>query len=90
MTDIQSAITRLRAADEQHPDFWSTLHDHDADPQMVRDVVAVARAYVRKETVVHESLRAIIALADVEYTNAKYAGSALAHIANKAAEGLGE
>ena len=90
MTDLQSTITRLRQADEQHPDFWGTIRDRDADPQMVRDVMAVARAYARKETPSHEALRAIIALADFEYTNAKYAGSALAHIANKAAEGLGE
>lgn len=53
MTDLQIAITRLRAADEQHPDFWNTLRDRDADPQMIMDVVAVARAYVRKETTMH-------------------------------------
>ena len=56
MTDLQSSITRLRAADDQHPDFWNTLQDRDADPQMIRDVVAVAMAYVRKETVVHRML----------------------------------
>lgn len=53
MTDLQAAITRLRQADEQCPDFWNTLQDRDADPQMVMDVVAVARAYVRKETTMH-------------------------------------
>ena len=60
MTDLQSAITRLRTADEQHPDFWNTLQDRDADPQMVLDVVAVARAYVRKETVVHRMLERMV------------------------------
>ena len=60
MTDIQSAITRLRQADEQHPDFWGTIRDRDADPQMVMDVVAVARAYVRKETVVHRMLERMV------------------------------
>ena len=60
MTDIQSSINRLRAADEQHPDFWGTIRDRDADPQMVMDVVAVARAYVRKETVVHRMLERVV------------------------------
>lgn len=60
MTDLKIAITRLRQADEQCPDFWSTLQDRDADPQMVRDVVAVARAYVRKEAVVHQMLERAI------------------------------
>jgi len=60
MTGIQSAVTRLRLADEQHPDFWATIQDRDADPQMVRDVVAVARAYVRQETVVHRMLERLV------------------------------
>lgn len=60
MTDLQIAITRLRAADEQHPDFWQTLQDHIPDQQMLMDVVAVARAYVRKETVVHRALERVI------------------------------
>ncbi len=60
MTDIPSAITRLRQADEQNPDFWATIRDRDADPQMVLDVVAVARAYVRKETVVHRMLERVV------------------------------
>ena len=60
MTDIPSAITRLRQADEQNPDFWATIRDRDADPQMLRDVVAVARAYVRKETVVHRMLERMV------------------------------
>lgn len=60
MTDIQHSITRLRTADEQCPDFWQTLRDRDADPQMVRDVVEVARAYVRKETVVHRMLERVV------------------------------
>ena len=59
MTDFQSAIARLRAADDQHPAFWNTLQDRDADPQMLMDVVAVARAYVRKETVVHRMLERV-------------------------------
>ena len=59
MTDIQSAITRLRDADEQHPDFWGTIRDRDADPQMVIDVVNVARAYVRKETTMHFVLKQV-------------------------------
>ena len=37
-----------------------------------------------------QALLAIRELAAFEYTNDKYAGLALAHIANKAAEGLGE
>ena len=53
MTDIQASITRLRQADEQCPDFWNTLQDRDADPQILRDVVAVAMAYARKETTMH-------------------------------------
>ena len=60
MTDIPSAITRLRQADEQNPDFWATIRDRDADPQMLRDVVAVARAYVRKETVIHRMLERMV------------------------------
>ena len=60
MTDIQSAITRLRAADEQHPDFWGTIRDRDSDPQMLRDVVAVARAYVRRETIVQRMLERVV------------------------------
>ena len=60
MTDLQSAVTRLRTADEQNPDFWATIRDRDADPQMLRDVVAVARAYVRKETVIHRMLERMV------------------------------
>ena len=60
MTDIQSSITRLRDADEQCPDFWQTIRDRDGDPQMVLDVVAVARAYVRRETVVHRMLERMV------------------------------
>ena len=37
-----------------------------------------------------QALLAIRELAEFEYANDKYAGPALAHIANKAAEGLGE
>lgn len=88
MTDIHSAMTRLRAADEQHPDFWQTLQDRDADPQMLRDVVAVARAYVRKVTRSQCVLRSIQELADSEY--AVSTCNTLAHISNKAAEGLVE
>lgn len=90
MTDIQSAITRLRAADEQHPDFWQTLQDRDADPQMGLDVVAVARAYVRHMTPAHSALYDIRALCDFEYRKSTNASSVMAHIASKAAEGLGE
>ena len=60
MTELQEAIDRLRQADEQCPDFWNTLQDRDADPQMVLDVVAVAREYVRKETVVHRMLERVV------------------------------
>ena len=88
MTDLQSAVTRLRTADEQNPDFWNTLADRDADPQMLRDVVEVARAYVRKVTLAQCVLRSIQELADSEY--AVSTCNTLAHIANKAAEGLGE
>lgn len=88
MTDLQSAITRLRQAEEQHPDFWGTIRDIDADPQMVVDVLAVARAYVRKITRAQCVLRSIEELADSEY--AVSTCNTLAHIANKAAEGLGE
>lgn len=85
MTDIQQAITRLCAADEHHPDFWQTLTDRDADPQMIRDVVAVARAYVRKETRAQHALQIIEkwSLYETAKDDHKY-------IANKAAEGLGE
>ena len=90
MTDIQHSITRLRTADEQCPDFWQTLQDRDADPQMVRDVVAVARAYVRHITPAHSALYDIRALCDFEYRTSTNASSVMARIANKAAEGLGE
>lgn len=59
-SDLQNATTRLRTADEQHPDFWATILDRDGDPQMLMDVVAVARAYVRKETVVHQALARVV------------------------------
>ena len=90
MTDFQSAIARLRAADDQHPAFWNTLQDRDADPQMLMDVVAVARAYVRHMTPAHSALYDIRALCDFEYRTSTNASSVMARIANKAAEGLGE
>lgn len=90
MTDFQSAITRLRQADDQHPDFWNTLQDRDADPQMGLDVVAVARAYVRHMTPAHSALYDIRALCDFEYRKIANASSVLAHIAHKASKGLGE
>lgn len=90
MTDIQSAITRLRQADEQHPDFWGTIRDRDADPQMVMDVVAVARAYVRNQTLAHDALLAIKQLANRDYEDLEDFIWALSNIDIKAAEGLGE
>ena len=89
MTDIQQAIARLRAADDQHPDFWVTIRDRDSDPQMLRDVVALARAYVRKETQAHESLRYIKFMVEMNLWPQESIQT-LHDIASKAAEGLGE
>lgn len=89
MTDIQSAIARLRQADEQCPDCWATLQDRDADPQMVRDVVAVARAYCRKETRAQHALQIIEKWALYE-TAKDERQSSHKYIANRAADGLVE
>lgn len=90
MTDLQQAITRLRAADEQHPDFWGTLQDRDADPQMLRDVVAVARAYVRNQTTAHDALYRIQRWAKDRIVPIANRRGVLLEIEHKAAEGLGE
>ncbi len=90
MTDIQQAIARLRAADDQHPDFWNTLQDRDADPQMVMDVVAVARACVRNQTLAHDALYTIQRWAKDRIVPIANRRGVLLEIEHKAAEGLGE
>ena len=43
---IASAVERLRIADSYGIEWGNLLKDPDTDPQMVRDVVMVVRAYL--------------------------------------------
>lgn len=43
---LQESIERLRALDDQHPDWGNTLDD--CDPQMIADIVAVVRDRIRQ------------------------------------------
>ena len=46
-TKVEEAAARLRTVDSYGFEWANLLQDRDTDPQMLRDVVAVVREYLR-------------------------------------------